>query len=261
MKRQRFAMFILVFCLMTDQSKSQPETEPLYLSAIDWCPQICPKTPDRPGYLVEMVKDLFRDSPFKPEFEYVPWSRAIHHVRTGKTDGLLSPSKDEAPDLIFHESPLSYQTHCFWKLKDSAWDYTGAESLLNTRFVIYRDHSYSTILGEVFNKIEKDQYLEIIYDENYLNRAVLLLKAHRAETFLFTVNSVIYHQHSKNADELKIGQCIKKDELWLALSPKNDSRIKSVKAYLDENLSDYKRTDRYTEVLTKYHIIFPALME
>ncbi|GLQ30538.1 substrate-binding periplasmic protein [Litoribrevibacter albus] len=248
---------VLIASPVTGNSASSQHT--LYVSAIDWCPQICPTTPDKPGYLVEMIDDLFRESEFQLDFEYVPWSRAIYRVKTGQTDALLSPSKEEAPDLRYHLEPLSYQTHCFWKLKDSDWHFKGLESLTSKPFVIYRDHSYVSFFASGKVPINSDHYFEISYDERYIPRAIQLLEAKRANTFIFTVNSVIFYQQMQKRQPLVVDECIKRDELWFALSPKPSHKIDAIQAHLDTSLGSYKKTERYRALLNKYNVILPAL--
>lgn len=249
---------LLAFGLLGAPLLSARET--IHVSAIDWCPQICPKTPERPGYLVEMIQDLYRKAGYELDFEYVPWSRAIVNVRTGRTDGLLSPSKDEAPDLEFHAIPLAYQTHCFWKLSTSSWSYTDLESLNNTKFIIYRDHSYGPFLFTPEHKIEPYQYFELSYDEHYIDRAIALLKAGRAETFLFTANSVQYYLNQQHSTDVVMDACFKRDELWFALSPKSD-KLSQMRQVIDDTLAGYKRTNSYEALLARYHIRFPELIQ
>lgn len=231
----------------------------IHVSAIDWCPQICPKTLNRPGYLVEMIYDIFRNSDFDLEFEYVPWSRAIYRVKVGETDALLSPSKDEAPDLRYHLEPLSYQTHCFWKLRHSDWHFDGLESLTSHPFVIYRDHSYASFFASGSVPIGSDHYFELIYDERYIPRAIQLLEAKRASAFIFTANSVMFYQKQQMIQPLVIDECIKRDELWFALSPKASDKIDAIQAHLDAYLEKYKKTKRYKALLKDYNVVLPVL--
>jgi len=235
--------------------------EELRVSAIDWCPQICPNNKENPGYLVEMMIDLFKKSNYQLNFDYTPWSRAIHNVSKGITDGLLSPSKDEAPGLVYHKDPLAYQTHCFFKLKSENWKFKGVNSMKNMKLVIYRDHSYSELLDEYFKNFGKDNYFELSYDSRYIDRSISLLKKKRGTSFLFTVNSVVFHQSKQKLKILKRGACIKKDELWFALTPKNKEKIKRIRDHIDKNLSKYKKSKKYFKLLKKYQISYPKLVD
>ena len=64
--------------------------ETINISAIDWCPQICVGG-DKPGYVVELVREVFKGTKYSLNIEHYPWSRAIKNVLQGKYDALLSP--------------------------------------------------------------------------------------------------------------------------------------------------------------------------
>ncbi|MFT5163656.1 MAG: polar amino acid transport system substrate-binding protein [Alteromonadaceae bacterium] len=252
--------------------------EPLNIAAIDWCPQICPKSSENPGYLVQMLQDLFKDSDYTLNIIYSSWSEAINSVKAGIADGLLSPSKDEAPDLIYHQIPLAVQTHCFWTLADSNWQFDNIATLKNDSIVIYRDHSYATLLAEYFSDNYKKYLFELSYDQSYLPRAHRLLKTGRASAFLFTTNSVLYFKRTHHDDSLKMGACIKKDQLWIGLSPhqhvtsnnsegnnqdssKYANKINKVKAFIDQHLAIYKHSNQYKMRLKKYNILTPEVVK
>lgn len=71
-------------------------TELLKVTAIDWCPQICPKEENK-DYIIDTFLQVFKGSQYQIEIEYFPWSRAIKAVSQGDAQILLSPAKNEAP--------------------------------------------------------------------------------------------------------------------------------------------------------------------
>lgn len=258
------SLILLLSLVFSPYIYSQDKREVLKVSAIDWCPQICPNKESGSkgdGYLVELLREIFKESKYDLKFEYTPWSRAISNVKQGISSILLSPSKEEAPSLIYHKEPIGYQTHCFWKLKREPWSFSGIDSLKNHRIVIYRDHSYHELLNDYFNRYSSDNYIEISYDSRYIDRAMNLLIKKRATSFLFTVNSVIYHQDIRQLDLLEIDSCIKKDELWLGLSPFNKKKSEELKAIIDKRLGPLKKSQRYRDILEKYKILHPKIIK
>ncbi|MBU2970784.1 transporter substrate-binding domain-containing protein [Pseudoalteromonas sp. C2R02] len=96
-------------------------SEPLTVAAIDWCPQLCPITDDtiytndqKPGFIIDIVKSVFKDSDFDLQIVYYPWSRAIKLVKEGKIDVLLSPAKAEAPTLRYPKEKNRNSTYVFF---------------------------------------------------------------------------------------------------------------------------------------------------
>ncbi|WP_250656950.1 substrate-binding periplasmic protein [Alkalimarinus coralli] len=230
----------------------------LKISAIDWCPQICAQDSENPGYLVEILQNLFKDSPYIFDIKIYPWSRAISLVRFGSAQALLSPSKEEAPDLYYHQVPLSYQVHCFFKSADDSWVYKSDDSLLSKKIIIYQDHSYGNILKEYLSAERNGMFL-LPYNDGYIEQAINLVRAKRADTFLFTLNSVTHYLINNKITDIKRDTCIKKDELWLALSPMHTGLNKQVTEFLDRKLVGFIKTKEYRAILKKYHVSFPDL--
>ena len=197
---------------------------------------------------------------YRLNFEYSSWTQAIEHVMSGRADGLLSPSKDEAPGLLYHQTPLAFQTHCFWTLADSNWRFDNIAKLKNNSIVIYRDHSYANLLAEYFSDNYKKYVFELFYDRSYLRRAYHHLEIGRASAFLFTTNSVLHFKKANKIRSLKMGACIKKDQLWIGLSPIKSAKISRVKALIDDNLATYKQSEKYQALLKKYNVLLPEII-
>lgn len=257
----RVAIIVILYLSLGVLSLVKAEEKTLLnIAAIDWCPQICPNSVNKPGYLVEIVYNLFADSPYQIDIKTYPWSRAISLVRFGKADALLSPSKEEAPDFFYHQVPLSYQVHCFFKRADDAWSYHNEDQLLTKNVVIYQDHSYGQILKK-YLAADKSGMFVLPYSDGYIQQAIELVRAKRADTFLFTVNSVTNHLLKNNISDIKRDQCIKKDQLWLALSPTDVTKNEKVAHHIDSRLKDFIKTKSYKAILKKYHISFPKLVD
>ena len=56
-----------------------------------------------------------------------------------------------------------------------------------------------------------------------------------------------------------MGTCIKKDELWIGLSPKNPTKISPIKQFIDDNLPAYKQSAKYKSLLKEYNILLPEI--
>ncbi len=54
-------------------------------------------------------------------------------------------------------------------------------------------------------------------------------------------------------------KCIKKDKLWMALSPVNKEKSSKVGRYLDLHLKSFVKTEKYQRILKKYDISFPEI--
>ncbi|OUR97928.1 hypothetical protein A9Q84_06955 [Halobacteriovorax marinus] len=256
-------LIVLTFQITHAKDFKTSKRKLLKVAAVDWCPQICPENENgRKGYLYDIMEEVFKEGPYKVETEFFPWSRAIHFVKHGKYDMLLSPAKEEAPDLTYHNTPIGYQTHCFWTRKKSSWNYKGANSLVNKKLIIYRDHSYGKLLKKYLSNPVKNTFFTLSYDKTYINRAIGMVSRKRADTFIFTVNSVFdFLKKSKtyNVGDLKISGCLKKDPLWFGLNPNKEMESKKLAKFIDSRIEELKRKGYYTKVLNKYNIKSPKI--
>lgn len=82
------------------------------IAVIDWCPQLCPQQ-EREGYILDLVREVYRPTEYRLQLDVYPWSRALAMVRQGKVDAVLSPARAEAPDLRFPRQEVGVQRMCF----------------------------------------------------------------------------------------------------------------------------------------------------
>ena len=191
----RLIIFLFALLLLSSESFSHPVIK---VAAIDWCPQLCPQDQNKKGYLLEMMEKLFSNSKYRMKVSFYPWSRAIHLVNNGTYDVLLSPAKEEAPKLVYHKDPLAKQVHCFWKLKDSDWNFKGFDRLKDDKIIIYQDHSLKSLKNK--------NAMEIPHSETFLDQSLLLLKKKRAKALIFTSNTVRRYINEKKVKDLVQGK-------------------------------------------------------
>jgi len=48
-----------------------------------WCPYNCQPDSDKPGYVVEMLREIFPPPTWQLKYQIVPWDRALQQVREG----------------------------------------------------------------------------------------------------------------------------------------------------------------------------------
>lgn len=132
--------------------KEQESKITIKVAAIDWCPQLCVDELFS-GYINEIINEVYSDKRYFLKVDYLPWSRAIRALRQGDYDALLSPAKDEAPDLIFPKNAIGTQQMCFFTLKGNPWNYQDEDSLAGLNIGVARD----TSVEELNVYMEKNQ--------------------------------------------------------------------------------------------------------
>ncbi|MCP4323909.1 MAG: amino acid ABC transporter substrate-binding protein [Alteromonadales bacterium] len=242
------SIIFLLFCLL-----SLPiQAEKINISAIDWCPQICPQQEDK-GYVVDLINEVFKESQYEVAISYYPWSRAIKNVQKGESDALLSPSKTEAPTLIYPHHPVGAQRMCFFTSKDSSWNYNGIDSLKNKKIGIAIDSSIEELNNYVHAHPEQFQFRP--YHDRYVLRNAGKLDKNRIDTFLFTRNTTIYTLKKAGIfEKYREAGCVSEADIYIAFSPKHKStdKISNIIKLFDRRVIELKKKGYIKRLMQRY---------
>lgn len=190
---------------------------PLTIAAIDWCPYICNTNSDKPGVLVEIVREIYKNTEFEPEFLVLPWSRAIREVESGKHMALLAPAKSEAPNLLYPKHPIGTQRFCFFSRQEDNWQYQTPEDIAQ-RKVIYPADALPLELTHLQSLSNQLQGLSF-QDSFEAQTSELLLQGY-IDSILITESSMLYFQfEQKIQSKIRTSGCLAEDELYLAFTP------------------------------------------
>ena len=226
--------------------------ETIKISAIDWCPQIC-TDPEKPGYAIELVEKIYKDSKYQLDIQIYPWSRAIKNVRDGNADALLSPAKAEAPDLLFPKYGVGKQRMCFFTSKDSVWQYKGPDSLNNLQIGIATDTSIEELNG--YLKTHPEQFQFQPYHERYVIQNAHKLNKHRIDTFLFTENTTRYILAQADVwEKYRKAGCVSEAIIYMAFTPVDTSqqRVREMMEFFDARMKKINKTLYFSDLLDKY---------
>lgn len=214
MRIQRPLLFLVLLWILAPLCRA---TEPLTIAAIDWCPYICDIKSDRPGVLVEIVQQIYQYTEFEPEFLVLPWSRAIKEVESGKYMALLAPAKNEAPNLLYPETPIGTQRFCFFSRQEDDWRYQTPEDIAQ-RKVVYPANALPLELNHLQSQTNQLQGLS--FQNSFEKQTSELLLQSYIDSILITEFSMLYFQFvHKLQTEIRTSGCLAEDELYLAFTP------------------------------------------
>jgi len=237
-----------LFSLPIKQAK-----EIISIAAIDWCPQICPKE-ERNGYILDIVKQTFKDSKYQLDVQYYPWSRAIKMVKEGKVDGLLSPAKAEAPSLIYPENEVGIQKMCFFTLANSKWQYTGLNSLKDQQIGVSKDASIEELNS--YLALHPEQFQSQPYVDRFIEQNVKKLLKKRIDSFLFTYNTTKFElTRLKLWDKVREAGCVSLAKVYLAFSPKiKNSRMNQIISVFNKHNEQVYLNNNLASIMANYEL-------
>lgn len=243
---------ILFFFLLSFSAFSDCKT--IRVAAIDWCPQICISEQEQ-GYIIDIVKEIYKNSGYQLDIQYYPWSRAIRNVSQGEADALLSPAKSEAPNFIYPEYEVGKQKMCFFTLRENQWEYQGESSLHGMQIGVAKDTSIEELNDYVKSHPQQFQFQQ--YHERYVIQNAKKLDKKRIDAFLFTKNSTIYML--KNANQwfkYKEAGCVSETKIYMAFSPA--VHLKSIVAEMSDSFDDgmkkIKSSDFVEKLMSSYQL-------
>jgi len=237
-------LFFLLFQVLNSKE--------INIASIDWCPQLCPKE-HKDGYIIDILKEVFKNSPYELNIKSYPWSRSIAMTKQGQVLALLSPAKAEAPTLTYPNLEVGKQMMCFFTKINSTWSYKGIKSLNNQKIGIASDTSIEELNDYVKNN--KTQFQFLPYSQKYIEQSIKKLQNNRFDTFLFTKNSTIYKINSLGLKkEFRIAGCVSSANIYMAFTSNTNfkSEVNQIIDYFDEKMEKLKKTKKITKIMSSY---------
>ncbi|GLX78569.1 hypothetical protein tinsulaeT_19090 [Thalassotalea insulae] len=245
----RYLLFSTLICF---QCTGHSQT--IKIAAIDWCPQIC-LDKQRPGYVIEIVNQVFKNSPYQITIDYYPWSRAIKYVTEGSYDALLSPAKKEAPDLTYPEQAVGHQKMCFFTKAQSSWHYRGPNSLDDQYVGVAADTSIEELNQYIKEHPQHFQFQP--YHERYVKQNAGKVLKNRIDSFIFTLNTTNYTLAQLNLTaKFKNAGCVSVAPIYIALTPiaEKQDAMQAIASFWDKRYAELQSQGVINKVITKYRI-------
>ena len=243
---------LLFLLLLISHTITTMQAKTIRIAAIDWCPQLCPKE-TQDGYVLDIIKEVFKNSIYKIEVQTYPWSRAISMTKNGTVHALLSPAKKEAPNLIYPKKPVGKQQMCFFSTKSSLWEYKSINSLKNKNIGIATDTSIEELNHYIKQNSKQFQYLP--YSQFYIKQSLLKLDRKRFDAFLFTKNSTVYKINLLGLKgQYKNVGCVSSANIYIAFTPQKSLRpyINEIIDFFDKKMQKINQTNKIKVIMKSY---------
>lgn len=218
------------------------------------CPWMC-NTPDKPGFLSELVTEIYRLNNIKIQYQKYSWSLAKLEVKEGRILGILSPSKDEAKGFYFPKKHLAKRHKCFFVNNDFNWTYTDERSLDTIKLGISYRNSYNELTGYINTNINNLQKIKLLNVENIYDIGFSLLKEKQFDALLIDHTSADYHLNKiRMANDFKKVGCLELEKIYLAFTPKYKNKSAYLAGILDKNIETLKKNNFLSSLKKKYNI-------
>ena len=215
-----------------------------------WCPFSCKAGAAQEGFTVDIVREIFTAAGHQVRLVNQNYSRALLDVRAGVYTATPSTLRDEAPDFVFPDQPISRNRYCVYTRPDSAWRYRGPASLDELGHVgVIRDYSYGAALDAALKSAP--QRFEVHTGDGLTERMLRRLQLGRMDAFIEEENLVAYTLKQQPGLAARSAGCEAPSYAYLALSPRHPKAQGYARVFSD-GMAKLRRSGRLKTILAGY---------
>lgn len=237
-------------------SASAARADVITLVADPWCPYTCDPKSDRPGYMVEIAREVFARTGHAVRYELVSWSSALRMVRDGQADAVVGASPNDDASLVFPAVPQGRSGKALATRSGFTFAFRGTESLHPFRLGVIRDYGY----GEPFDsyvRVNGDDARRIVIAGGFGYAMLNQLLRALVETQVDLVvddQLVLYHA----LGQLGLGERVGitpllgvEEPVFIAFSPRRETS-RAYAAELAEGMKTLRVSGRLKEIMGRY---------
>lgn len=249
---------ILIFQVITPSSAL---AETMSLRADSWCPFNCnPKSPQA-GYMIDIVREVFKKKGVTIDYKLEKWELAKKEAHEGSIQGVVGASRGDG-DFVFTKHPLGrYQNYLFYlpavvggksheKIKNKL---ETLEDLKGLKIGIVKDYAYGDKADkliasqpELFIKVSGDEPLETLIQMLEEGKIQALYEC--PQVFLYKLKVL-----NKSYSLFRRGMSFddKADELYVAFS-KKEAQAQKYAQWLDQGIEELRKSGKLLRILDNY---------
>ncbi len=254
--------FIFIGVLILEAlTPSIAKAETMTLRADSWCPFNCnPKSPQA-GYMIDIVREVFKKKGVTIDYKLEKWELAKKEAHEGTIQGVVGASRGDG-DFVFTKHPLGrYQNYLFYlptgvgaksheKIKNKL---ETLEDLKGLKIGIVKDYAYGDKADkliasqpELFIKVSGDEPLETLIQMLEEGKIQALYEC--PQVFLYKLKNL-----NKSYSHFRRGMSFddKADELYVAFSKKEAQAQKYVQ-WLDQGIEELRKSGKLLRILDNY---------
>ncbi len=148
---------LLIMAVLLFHPTDAPATDKLTFATTEWPPMTIMKDGELIGIATDIIREVCKRMEIEPEFQVLPWQRAVNYVKTGEVDVLFAPKKTEERTgfLYFCTEPLYMERLVIIARKESRIKAKGLDELKDKVFGVVRGYSYGPVFDS-YNDLKTD---------------------------------------------------------------------------------------------------------
>lgn len=225
------------------------------LRADAYCPTNCAPDAARPGYVVEIAREVFERAGHRVDYDVLAWQRAIADTEAGLFEGVIGAGPGEVPGFVLGAEPIGV-----WQLgvavrpgQDISLDPSAPFENLVVGAVEGYGYGEDWIEDYVAAHGDDPSRVQLLSGAAALSTNLRKLAAGRVDCVPDSVGVLRYHTHELRLDgQIEVMPASQeRSEVFVAFSPKNP-RSQEWAALLDRGVRELRASGRLREILQAY---------
>ncbi len=221
--------------------------------ADQWPPYNGSPSDSAPGFVVEIVQEIFESEGFTVFYRNVPWSRVLLEVEGGKYTAAIGTSPEEFKNGVFPEEEIGVYYNYFFVRSEFEWQFDGISSLRPHVFSGVQDYSYGDEIMEYIEENRSSPRINLITGSNTAERSLQRLLLKRVDIYVEDKNVGLYTVKKLGiSDSVKIaGKQGAGVKLFVAFSPAQ-AQSPLYCTIFDAGIRSLRKSGRLAEILNNY---------
>ncbi len=242
---------ILVAALLPASRAAAAEGVVLRVRADSWMPFNGDPSAEKPGYVVEFLREIFEPQGIKVDYQVMPWADALKAAAAGDIDGVICANATEAEKLVIGKEAIAEPQFSLFVRKDSKWSYQNLHSFQGVTLGAVEGYSYWDSIDGYIKK-SAPPAVKFYSGNAPAAEAVADLSSGKIDVFVESV--LVFYWALKSTgqkfSDFRSAYTEPTEPLYVAFT-KNKQGLEFARK-LDAGLAKLKETGRYDAILDRY---------
>lgn len=234
------------------------QADTITIRADDWCPYTCSPNAAKPGYLIDIAREVFAKAGHSVTYEAMPWARVIQDLADGRITAAAGAGRAEVPNAILTSGSVGRNVNALLLPASSTFAYTGVASLQSLVIGVVNNYSYDN--GEIDEYIKahsgnSSRRIETASGTEAQSSNIRKLLAGRIDAVLENENVLkLALSELQPKPEVRVVPIGAPDDIFIAFSSKNPKSAEYA-AQLDRGMAELRASGRLAAILANYGLV------
>lgn len=172
-----------IWCMLLAAALPCRAEQALLVRADMWMPYNGEPDDARPGYMVELIREIFEPLGYHIDYALTSWSRALEECKGGRIHAIIGAGEDRKPDFVFPDEAIGWSGYAWFVRRGFAWTFTGLDSLRGVRLGVCDTCTYDEELDAYIASHRGTEAVQPLAGEDMVQKNIAKLLGDRIDVF------------------------------------------------------------------------------